>query len=150
MLLRACCSVAQRAFLLVLQLLCSQACEHVLLHDAILSEGYSSTAQALSLDVWCSVQELDRWEERLEELFAGRPYDIYDAALTATISDFPVSIQPFRDMVGCCHSQCFAHSLRHIRAICHLWLTLLTTVTPQVLAAPVVSFQNTDGGGFAA
>ena len=46
-------------------------------------------------------QELDRWEERLEELFAGRPYDIYDAALTATISDFPVSIQPFRDMVSC-------------------------------------------------
>ena len=50
------------------------------------------------------VQELDRWEERLEELFAGRPYDIYDAALTATISDFPVSIQPFRDMVSSHHS----------------------------------------------
>jgi len=46
------------------------------------------------------MQELDRWEERLEELFAGRPYDIYDAALTATISNFPVSIQPFRDMVS--------------------------------------------------
>lgn len=45
------------------------------------------------------MQELDRWEERLEELFDGRPYDVYDAALTATISDFPVSIQPFRDMV---------------------------------------------------
>ena len=44
-------------------------------------------------------QELDRWEERLEELFDGRPYDVYDAALTATISNFPVSIQPFRDMV---------------------------------------------------
>lgn len=46
-----------------------------------------------------SEQELDRWEERLEELFDGRPYDVYDAALTATISNFPVSIQPFRDMV---------------------------------------------------
>jgi hypothetical protein len=46
-------------------------------------------------------QELDRWEERLEELFDGRPYDVYDAALTATISNFPVSIQPFRDMVRC-------------------------------------------------
>ena len=44
-------------------------------------------------------QELDRWEERLEEVFDGRPYDVYDAALTATVSDFPVSIQPFRDMV---------------------------------------------------
>ena len=55
--------------------------------------------------VCCGMQELDRWEERLEELFAGRPYDIYDAALTATISDFPVSIQPFRDMVGIASSQ---------------------------------------------
>ncbi|CAL8462786.1 g2319 [Coccomyxa elongata] len=44
-------------------------------------------------------RELDRWEERLEELFDGRPYDVYDAALTATISNFPVSIQPFRDMI---------------------------------------------------
>ena len=32
-------------------------------------------------------------------MFDGRPYDVYDAALTATVSDFPVSIQPFRDMV---------------------------------------------------
>ena len=49
---------------------------------------------------WCLLlpQELDRWEERLEELFEGRPYDEYDAALTETISRFPVYIQPFRDM----------------------------------------------------
>ena len=53
----------------------------------------------ITLNISALIQELDRWEERLEELFAGRPYDIYDAALTATISDFPVSIQPFRDMV---------------------------------------------------
>lgn len=46
----------------------------------------------------CLPQELDRWEERLEELFEGRPYDEYDAALTETISRFPVDIQPFRDM----------------------------------------------------
>ncbi|KAK9825148.1 hypothetical protein WJX81_005245 [Elliptochloris bilobata] len=44
-------------------------------------------------------RELDRWEERLEELFEGRPYDEYDAALTETISRFPVDIQPFRDMI---------------------------------------------------
>ena len=42
---------------------------------------------------------LDRWEERLEGLFEGRPYDILDAALTDTVSRFAVDIQPFRDMV---------------------------------------------------
>jgi hypothetical protein len=47
-------------------------------------------------------QELDRWEERLEELFEGRPYDEYDAALTESISRFPVDIQPFRDMARPC------------------------------------------------
>jgi len=44
-------------------------------------------------------QALDRWEERLEGLFAGRPYDVLDAALTDTISRFPLDIQPFKDMV---------------------------------------------------
>lgn len=42
---------------------------------------------------------LDRWEERLEAIFDGRPYDVLDAALTDTISKFPVHIQPFRDMI---------------------------------------------------
>lgn len=42
---------------------------------------------------------LDRWEERLEALFEGRPYDELDATLTDTLSQFPVDIQPFRDMV---------------------------------------------------
>lgn len=45
------------------------------------------------------LQALDRWEERLEGIFAGRPYDILDAALTDTVSKFPVHIQPFRDMI---------------------------------------------------
>ncbi len=31
-------------------------------------------------------------------MFEGRPYDEYDAALTESISRFPVDIQPFRDM----------------------------------------------------
>lgn len=43
---------------------------------------------------------LDRWEQRLEALFEGRPYDALDAALTDTISRFPLDIQPFRDMIG--------------------------------------------------
>lgn len=43
---------------------------------------------------------LDRWENRLEALFEGRPYDALDAALTDTVARFPVHIQPFRDMIG--------------------------------------------------
>lgn len=42
---------------------------------------------------------LDRWEQRLEDLFNGRPYDMLDAALSDTVSKFPVDIQPFRDMI---------------------------------------------------
>jgi len=44
-------------------------------------------------------EALDRWEERLEGIFAGRPYDILDAALTDTVTKYPVHIQPFRDMI---------------------------------------------------
>lgn len=36
---------------------------------------------------------LDRWEKRLDDLFKGRPYDMYDAALSDTISNYPVDIQ---------------------------------------------------------
>uniref|UniRef100_A0A0D9WUD5 15-cis-phytoene synthase n=1 Tax=Leersia perrieri TaxID=77586 RepID=A0A0D9WUD5_9ORYZ len=42
---------------------------------------------------------LDRWEKRLDDLFTGRPYDMLDAALSDTISKFPIDIQPFRDMI---------------------------------------------------
>lgn len=44
-------------------------------------------------------QALDRWERRLEDLFAGRPYDMLDAALSDTITKFPIDIQPFKDMI---------------------------------------------------
>lgn len=46
------------------------------------------------------LQALDRWEERLEALFEGRPYDELDATLTDTLAQFPVDIQPFRCAVG--------------------------------------------------
>lgn len=46
------------------------------------------------------VQALDRWEERLENIWEGKPYDILDAALADTVQKFPVHIQPFRDMIG--------------------------------------------------
>ncbi|KAL8546616.1 hypothetical protein ACS0TY_006367 [Phlomoides rotata] len=42
---------------------------------------------------------LDRWEERLEDIFNGRPYDVLDAALTHTVSKFPLDIKPFKDMI---------------------------------------------------
>ncbi|XP_034688615.1 phytoene synthase 2, chloroplastic-like [Vitis riparia] len=42
---------------------------------------------------------LDRWEERLHDIFNGRPYDMLDAALTDTIFKFPLDIKPFGDMI---------------------------------------------------
>ncbi|KAG0486733.1 hypothetical protein HPP92_008828 [Vanilla planifolia] len=42
---------------------------------------------------------LERWQARLEDLFAGTPYDMFDAALSDTVANFPVDIQPFKDMV---------------------------------------------------
>nr|TKS12268.1 hypothetical protein D5086_0000065520 [Populus alba] len=46
-----------------------------------------------------STDVLDRWEERLQDIFDGRPYDMLDAALTDTISKFPLDIKPFRGMI---------------------------------------------------
>lgn len=42
---------------------------------------------------------LDRWEERLHEIFEGRPYDMLDAALADTVYKFPIDIKPFMDMI---------------------------------------------------
>lgn len=36
---------------------------------------------------------LDRWESRLDDLFQGRPFDMLDAALSDTVTKFPVDIQ---------------------------------------------------------
>jgi phytoene synthase len=52
-----------------------------------------------SVASWRIPQALDRWEQRLEGLFEGHPYDALDAALTDTISKFPLEKQPFSDMV---------------------------------------------------
>ncbi|KAF8389617.1 hypothetical protein HHK36_024136 [Tetracentron sinense] len=46
-----------------------------------------------------TLMTLDRWESRLEDLFEGRPYDMFDAALSDTVANFPVHIQPFKDMI---------------------------------------------------
>ncbi|WVY93241.1 hypothetical protein V8G54_032329 [Vigna mungo] len=68
----------------------------------------------LSIEVWCrrtdelvdgpnashiTPKALDRWEKRLYDVFEGRPYDMYDAALSDTVSKYPVDIQPFKDMI---------------------------------------------------
>ncbi|KAI3869787.1 hypothetical protein MKW98_030968 [Papaver atlanticum] len=42
---------------------------------------------------------LDRWEERLENIFSGCPYDMLDTALTDTVKKFPIDIKPFKDMI---------------------------------------------------
>ncbi|CAN4089777.1 unnamed protein product [Withania somnifera] len=42
---------------------------------------------------------LDKWEERLEDIFNNKPYDMLDAALTDTICKFPLDIKPFKDMI---------------------------------------------------
>lgn len=36
---------------------------------------------------------LDKWEERLHDIFNGHPYDMFDAALTDTVSHFPLDIK---------------------------------------------------------
>mmetsp|Transcript_35943 Transcript_35943/g.49890 ORF Transcript_35943/g.49890 Transcript_35943/m.49890 type:complete len:413 (+) Transcript_35943:140-1378(+) len=42
---------------------------------------------------------LQRWDDRLEQIFKGKPYDMLDAALSDTVQKFPVDIQAFKDMV---------------------------------------------------
>nr|KJB66091.1 hypothetical protein B456_010G126900 [Gossypium raimondii] len=42
---------------------------------------------------------LERWEERLQDIFEGRPYDMLDAALSDTVCNFPLDTKPFRDMI---------------------------------------------------
>jgi 15-cis-phytoene synthase len=43
---------------------------------------------------------LDEWEQQLESLFAGQPIADADVALVDSLDRFPISIQPFRDMIA--------------------------------------------------
>ncbi|KAJ6944702.1 hypothetical protein NC652_009910 [Populus alba x Populus x berolinensis] len=43
--------------------------------------------------VYMATSFLDRWEERLQDIFDGRPYDMLDAALTDTVSNFCLDIK---------------------------------------------------------
>jgi len=62
---------------------------------------------------------LDRWEARLEDLFAGRPYDMFDAALSDTVSRFPVDIQACN--LGILHTSilCWSHCYRGMPLLIH-------------------------------
>ncbi|KAK7295630.1 hypothetical protein RJT34_18541 [Clitoria ternatea] len=43
--------------------------------------------------VYLSSAVLDRWEDRLHDIFEGHPYDMLDVALTDTVSNFPLDIK---------------------------------------------------------
>ena len=43
---------------------------------------------------------LDRWEERLQDIFYGRPYDMLDAALTDAVFKFPLDIKVLKLQVS--------------------------------------------------
>lgn len=45
-------------------------------------------------------ETLEKWEQQLESVFAGKPVDDFDVALVDTISSFPLDIQPFREMIA--------------------------------------------------
>ncbi|KGF71770.1 phytoene synthase [Neosynechococcus sphagnicola sy1] len=47
-----------------------------------------------------TAKTLDEWEAQLESAFAGNPADDLDVALVDTIKQFPLDIQPFRDMIA--------------------------------------------------
>lgn len=72
-------------------------------------------SNAAAFSVWCrrtdelvdgpnashiTPSALDRWESRLEELFQGRPFDMLDAALSDTVTKFPVDVQVLIDFVA--------------------------------------------------
>lgn len=42
---------------------------------------------------------LDRWEKQLHSIFQGHPVDDTDVALVDTLKQFPLDIQPFKDMI---------------------------------------------------
>ncbi len=45
-------------------------------------------------------ETLAEWEKQLESIFAGYPVDDTDVALVDTIQNYPMGIQPFRDMIA--------------------------------------------------
>lgn len=88
----------------------------LLCKTALVSSNFNFPDQsnATAFSVWCRRTDelvdgpnashitptaLDRWESRLEELFQGRPFDMLDAAVSDTVTKFPVDIQVLIDFV---------------------------------------------------
>lgn len=46
-----------------------------------------------------TVDDLDQWEDNLQDIFNGTSHDILDIVLTDTISKFHLDIQPFKDLI---------------------------------------------------
>ena len=44
-------------------------------------------------------ETLDRWEKQLTSIFQGQPVEDTDVALVDTLQQFPLEIQPFKDMI---------------------------------------------------
>jgi phytoene synthase len=44
-------------------------------------------------------ETLDRWENQLNSIFQGHPVEDTDVALVHTLKQFPIDIQPFKDMI---------------------------------------------------
>ncbi|HEY9888434.1 MAG TPA: squalene/phytoene synthase family protein, partial [Candidatus Obscuribacterales bacterium] len=44
-------------------------------------------------------ETLDRWENQLQSIFQGHPVEDTDVALVDTLNQFPLDIQPFKDMI---------------------------------------------------
>jgi hypothetical protein len=79
------------------------------------ADGSRQAAAIWAIYVWCrrttslwmgrrrslpAKKTLDRWESQLESIFAGCPVDDEDVALVDTLEQFPLDIQPFRDMIA--------------------------------------------------
>ena len=91
----------------------------------------ASIATTAQCDFQLLVQALDRWENRLEALFEGRPYDALDAALTDTVARFPVHIQPFRH-AGC---DLFLHRLVALQACLLAWRAQPLPLVPDLASS---------------
>ena len=46
-----------------------------------------------------TLDTLDRWEKQLNSIFQGHPVEDTDVALVDTLKQFPLDIQPFKDMI---------------------------------------------------
>ncbi|CAI9106738.1 OLC1v1005957C1 [Oldenlandia corymbosa var. corymbosa] len=94
------------------QIICAEYAKTFYLGTRLMTEERQRAIWAIY--VWCrrtdelvdgpnadyiSSTALDRWEERTEDIFRGRPYDMLDAALADTVSKFPLDIKPFKDMI---------------------------------------------------